>query len=182
MTMEASITFPCPPEHQTKSDWYPRRRPRTLRYDAHSKAHQRLYSRYEMVFAERVLERRKKDSLQAFARALTIEQPIIGQPIVVLQDLGLGKRFRVEAQKWEQDTMHLSSTARRVLHPSYQAIMGMGPDVVPILLRDMQQTGRQWFWALRHITGENPVDPSDLGKVDKMISAWIKWGKKEGKL
>ncbi len=180
--MEASVTFPCPPEHQTKPDWYLRRRPQTLRYDAHAKARLHLYSRYEILFAERVVERRKKESLQAFARALTIELPEICQPIVALEDLGLAQRFRVEANKWEQETMHLSSTARRVLHPSYQAIMGMGPEIVPILLRDMQQTGRQWFWALRHITGANPVDASDLGKVDKMISAWIKWGKKEGKL
>jgi hypothetical protein len=180
--MEASITFPCPPEHQSRPDWYLQRRPRTLRYDAHAKALLHLSSRYEILFAERVVERRKKESLQAFARALTIEQSVIGQPIVALQELVLAQRFRVEATKWEQETMHLSSTARRVLHPSYQAIMGMGPDVVPILLRDMQQTRRSWFWALRHITGVNPVDPADVGNVDKMISAWVKWGNKEGKL
>jgi hypothetical protein len=127
------------------------------------------------------VERRNKESIQAFARVLTNElQAAVAQPIV--RELELAKRFRVEANKWEQETMHLSSTARRVLHPSYQAIMGMGPEVVPILLRDMKQTRRSWFWALRHITGVNPVDPIDVGNVDKMISAWIEWGSKEGKL
>jgi len=90
--------------------------------------------------------------------------------------------FRDEADKWERETVHLSLTARKVLHPSYQAIMSMGPAVVPILLDDLRKTKRGWFWALKHLTQVDPVREEDRGNVDKMIDAWIGWGRKEGKL
>jgi len=58
----------------------------------------------------------------------------------------------------------------------------MGPAVVPILLDDLRKTKRGWFWALKHLTQVDPVREEDRGNVDKMIDAWIGWGRKEGKL
>lgn len=112
---------------------------------------------------------------QAFADILASVQPhkVKGS---------LEERFREHAEKWERETMHLSSTTKRVLHPSYQIIMGMGPDVVPLLLRDLQQNRRAWFWALYHLTQENPIDPADAGNIDKMVAAWVRWGKRKGLL
>ncbi len=92
------------------------------------------------------------------------------------------ERFREHAEKWERDTMHVSSTTKMVLHPSYQAIIGMGRDVVPLLLRDLQENRRSWFWALTHITEANPVNPRDAGNVDNMIHAWLNWGRERGML
>ncbi len=94
----------------------------------------------------------------------------------------LEQRFRALAEKWEQETGSLSSVTKRVMNKNYQAIVGMGQQVVPILLRDIQENRRDWFWALSAITQENPIDPSDAGRVDKMISAWVNWGKKRGML
>jgi hypothetical protein len=92
----------------------------------------------------------------------------------------LEQAFLEHARKWESETAFLSATPMRVLHGSYQSIMAMGPDVVPLLLRDLQKTGRHWFWALRHLTSADPVQEQDRGSVDKMISAWTKWGKTKG--
>jgi hypothetical protein len=83
----------------------------------------------------------------------------------------LEQRFLLLASKWQAETGSLSSVTKRVMHPSYQAIVGMGQDVVPILLRDLEMTGRDWFWALSAITQENPIAREDAGRVDKMTSA-----------
>ncbi len=94
----------------------------------------------------------------------------------------LAERFRAEAEKWDRETAFLSSTPKMVLHDSYQKIMAMGPAVVPLLLQDLQQNRRSWFWALRHLTQANPVPSEAQGNLDKMIAAWVAWGKQEGKI
>ena len=89
-------------------------------------------------------------------------------------------QFKEQAEKWQCETEHLSSPTQRIMHPSYQAILGMGKKVVPFLLNDLQQNRRPWFWALSYITQENPINPKDAGRMDKMIEAWVKWGKDKG--
>jgi hypothetical protein len=97
-------------------------------------------------------------------------------------DHSLEQRFLEHANKWERETGYLSSVTKRVMHPSYQAIIGMGGDVVPFLLRDLQQNRRDWFWALTAITQVNPISPEDAGKVEQMAKAWLNWGKEKGLL
>jgi hypothetical protein len=94
----------------------------------------------------------------------------------------LEERFVEYANRWERETAFISATPMRVMHESYQSIMSMGPDVVPILLRDLQKTQRHWFWALRHLTSADPVPEKDRGNVDRMAAAWIAWGKAKGKI
>ncbi|MSV28292.1 MAG: hypothetical protein EXQ52_06050 [Bryobacterales bacterium] len=98
----------------------------------------------------------------------------------------LEKRFFQQADKWQRETGHLSSPTQRMMHPSYQAILGMGIDneheIVVLLIRDMQQRGRPWFGALSYITKENPINRADAGEMDKMINSWVKWGKSRGLL
>jgi hypothetical protein len=91
--------------------------------------------------------------------------------------LPLEQRFQELAANWERDTSHVSSLTKKVMHPSYQTILGLGPNVVPLLIRDMQQNRRDWFWALHHLTQANPVSSEHSGKLDKMIAAWVNWGK-----
>ena len=71
-----------------------------------------------------------------------------------------------------------------MIHPSYQAILGMGAehkrDIVRLMLLDMQKTHRDWLLALSYLTQENPINPRDAGKTDKLIRAWVEWGKREG--
>lgn len=89
---------------------------------------------------------------------------------------GLTGKFQHLAGWWKRDTEFQSSPARIALHPAYQRIIGMGRDVLPLILRDLERTQAQWFWALQAISGEDPVREEDRGYVDRMTRAWIRWG------
>src|SRR5262245_7449348 len=89
-------------------------------------------------------------------------------------------RFHRLADAWERATGHLSSMSASSEHPAYQEIISLGPDVVPLLLRDLAETERHWFFALHMVTGANPIPPSVAGNVPKMIEAWREWAKENG--
>ena len=86
------------------------------------------------------------------------------------------KLFEQLAAKWKQETAHLSSPPAIAEHPAYQEIIGMGEKAIPLILRDLQETRDQWFWALRSITGESPIRPEDRGNIDAMANTWVDWG------
>ena len=90
------------------------------------------------------------------------------------------QEFAELSQKWKHETQHVSSTVQIVMHPTYQSIIGMGREVVPIILRELKQSQHHWFWALVSITRENPVQKEDAGNLPKMTAAWIKWGRDRG--
>lgn len=89
-------------------------------------------------------------------------------------------KFRELKAKWVEDTFFASSVVDRVLHPSYQQIIGMGPQVIPLLLKDLSNEDSDWFWALEHISGENPVPQQEWGDRARMISRWQAWGADRG--
>jgi hypothetical protein len=103
-----------------------------------------------------------------------------------VEQVSLAERFREQAEKWQYETGHLSSPTQRMAHPSYLAILGMGAahkdEILRLLLRDLETNRRAWFGALSYIAQDNPIQPSDAGKLDRMISAWLKWGKRKGLL
>lgn len=78
------------------------------------------------------------------------------------------------------DTRLESSTQRIAIHPAYQQIIGLGPPAVPLLLREVERKSGRWFWALKSITREDPVPESDRGRTQKMVEAWLDWGKQKG--
>ncbi|MFI5111485.1 MAG: hypothetical protein ACHP9S_01560 [Terriglobales bacterium] len=89
----------------------------------------------------------------------------------------LEQRFRELADAWQRETAHLSSTAKRVLNSNYQAIMALGPPVIRLLLRDLRENRRDWFWALHHLAQDDPITTDDIGNKDRMIAAWEEWGR-----
>ena len=92
----------------------------------------------------------------------------------------LAQEFRNLAETWKSETAHISSISQIVMHPCYQKIIKMGLDVVPLLLKDLQETKSFWFWALTSITEEDPIAPEDAGNVPKMTDAWLRWGRERG--
>jgi hypothetical protein len=92
----------------------------------------------------------------------------------------LEETFQRLKKAWKKDTAFLSSDTSN--HPAYQEIIRMGPDVIPLLLKDMQATYTHWFRALYQLTGENPMDPAHCGNIPIMVEAWVKWGYKKGYL
>ena len=67
-----------------------------------------------------------------------------------------------------------------VTHPAYQKIIGMGRDVVPLILEDLRRGVDQWFWALHCITEADPVEPEAHGDVNRMAEKWLEWGERHG--
>jgi hypothetical protein len=87
--------------------------------------------------------------------------------------------FQALAEEWRRDTSHLSWTSMRVQHPAYLKIIAMGSDVLPLLLRELQEghCPSDWLWVLRAITGAiGPTIPKeDLGRVRRIADAWLRW-------
>ncbi|HWO23667.1 MAG TPA: hypothetical protein VNO30_33225 [Kofleriaceae bacterium] len=92
----------------------------------------------------------------------------------------LVKTFNELRDSWRNETAHLSSMTARVLHPSYQRIIGLGPRVLPLLLAELRDRPAQWTWALRAIAGEDPVSPEAKGALRKERDAWLHWGRQRG--
>jgi hypothetical protein len=84
--------------------------------------------------------------------------------------------FNQRLMRWKKETEFTSSNLEIVLHPAYQDILGMGKDALPFIFKELAANGGPWFWALRHITKEDPVDPEDRGKNKKMRETWLAWG------
>ena len=86
-------------------------------------------------------------------------------------------RFETLADEWAQATRFQSSSIEIAMHPAYQQIIGMGPTALPLILDRLSRRTEHWFWALAAISGEDPVDPADAGKVEAMAESWLRWGR-----
>ncbi len=89
-------------------------------------------------------------------------------------------RFRRLATVWHRETDYLSSMEDAESHPAYQEVIGLGPLVVPLLLRDLEENHTHWFAALKAITGAWPAPESAAGDIPKMAEAWLRWAKDNG--
>jgi hypothetical protein len=86
--------------------------------------------------------------------------------------------FRQHADLWSRETRHWSSVTKMTMHPSYRRIMGMGPDVLPLLFRELRKRPDHWFVALSAITGHDPAPPSST--FQQAVDAWLSWGIQHG--
>ena len=90
----------------------------------------------------------------------------------------LEQTFRELADTWRRETAASSVIQKKIMHPAYQRIIGMGPDAVPLLLRELEARPGYWFWALSSITGEDPV------RIDasfaQAVEDWLAWGRDRG--
>ena len=90
------------------------------------------------------------------------------------------QKFRALTAAWQSETILRSSVTAIATHPAYQRIIGMGACVVPLILRELEMRPNHWFWALKAITGCDPVAPSERGRLKNMAEAWLRWAKQEG--
>src|SRR5207245_10689514 len=136
--------------------------------------------------AKIVAARRRRIYEEAMALLVADRDAVVQPHINVAADeraRELDRRLRQQAERWDRETAHLSSPLQRMMHPSYQAILGMSAEsaenrreVIRFLLRDLKQNRRDWLLALSYLTHENPINPKASGKTDKMIRSWPKWG------
>jgi hypothetical protein len=88
--------------------------------------------------------------------------------------------FCMLVTQWKYDTIWDSSVTQKVLHPSYQQIIGMGPIAVPWILKELRQEPDFWFDALTAITREQPVLVEHAGDMQAMTDDWLEWGRLNG--
>lgn len=91
-------------------------------------------------------------------------------------------KFLILKAQWERETAMLSSVNEKAMHPAYQQIVGMGQTAIPLILSEMKRKPGHWFWALKAITGEDPILPEQRGRIKEMTEAWLRWGREHGYL
>ncbi len=143
-----------------------------------------------------VVLRKKERALLAYVCAAEFRhslkvacRPSCGPAVLEDHAAILEQRFRELSDRWQRETAHMSSPLQKMMHQSYQTILGLSTlnaerkrDVIRLMLRDLKQNRRDWFLALSYLTGADPVDPGDAGKTDKIIQSWLRWGQAQGLL
>lgn len=81
-------------------------------------------------------------------------------------------KFYILAKQWENEVEGYSSTAQISDHPAYREIISMGTQIVPLLLKELKNNPIFWLSALNEITGINPIQPEQRGKIKQMAEAW----------
>ena len=103
------------------------------------------------------------------------KNPSATQPTETIEE-----KFARLAARWLAETAYVSSSSDLTAHPAFQEMVGMGPVVIPLLLRELERRTGHWHRALRQITGADPVPAADRGNIDKASEAWLRWGKEQG--
>ena len=92
-------------------------------------------------------------------------------------------KFQRLVADWQRERGAMSSITEMALCPPYQEIIGMGKPAIKFILAQLQTEGDepdQWFWALRALTGTDPMNDEERGDFVKMSRSWLDWAKKEG--
>lgn len=142
---------------------------------------------YQWCCAEEEI-RNKKQSDTENLHTITMVGDSLLMSMVYLPQIALATQPPVEdwlkfqglVTKWHEERGATSSITEMALCPSYQTIIGMGPAVIPFILAQLESEGDEpdhWFWALRALTGENPVGDEDRGNSLRMAQSWLQWAK-----
>lgn len=88
--------------------------------------------------------------------------------------------FERRARVWKSETAICSQLDKIVLHPAYQRIMALGPQVIPLILEDLSKRPAHWFWALHNLVPEGEDPAEGAATIREATEAWLQWGKQEG--
>jgi hypothetical protein len=98
-----------------------------------------------------------------------------GRVVISAETEKLRPEFNELANLWIQETRHLSLISKKIIHPAYFRIMGMGKPVLPLLLSALRDRPAHWFAALRAVANADPA-PSD-GNASQARQAWLEWAR-----
>ncbi len=89
-------------------------------------------------------------------------------------------QFEVHADIWRRETRGAPFLITRVTHWAYQRVIGLGPEVLPLVLRELERETDHWYWALNAISG---VDPAEgVEDFEEAAARWLEWGRATGLL
>src|SRR5438128_11863782 len=95
---------------------------------------------------------KKPESRFSSASGGLVTQPLKAQ---ANDAAALEREFCTLAEKWRRETRFLSLTDQMAAHPDYQRIIAMGPDALPLILRELEEHQDHGFAALAAIPGED---------------------------
>lgn len=98
--------------------------------------------------------------------------------LLVVGESEVAEKFESLVAEWRNDTLLLSSMSKKLMHPAYLRIIGLGPVVLPLLLRELEERPSYWFSALSAISGIDPVP--DSASFDEAVDVWLAWGREKG--
>jgi hypothetical protein len=110
---------------------------------------------------------------------LSVIQEHLGAPASA-RISGLDSLFQQLVREWKQDTEYVSALDEIFLHPSYQRIIGLGDRATDLILASFVRNLDHWDWALRAITGADPVPTEDEGDLERTRTAWLRWASESG--
>ena len=118
----------------------------------------------------------------AILKRYTWESFLLAEKDESIEDLGefdwsptdKGK-FMELTRQWQTDTAASSSITEKSMHPAYQQIIGMGRKALPYIFSELKSAPHHWFWALKAITGKDPVKPEHRGNLKAMSEDWLAW-------
>lgn len=88
----------------------------------------------------------------------------------------LRNRFDELVLRWKMDTEVMSSSSQVLSNESFRRIVGLGNQVLPFILAELQRSGDpEWIEALSEIAGFHfwSRDSSENDLIDK----WLHWGR-----
>lgn len=97
----------------------------------------------------------------------------------------LQSAFNSLSSKIKSEMMFSSTLQTLNDSPSNRALIELGADVVPFLLKDLKENPLDpfpWFETLTEITGHDPTTDASRGNWQAMAQAWIAWGQGNGVL
>jgi len=89
-------------------------------------------------------------------------------------------KFDKLTRLWKNARSATSSSTVIAMDPAYQRIIGMGEPALPLILRELGKELDHWFWALKAISGEDPIPTEHRGKMKQMAADWLQWGREKG--
>jgi hypothetical protein len=84
-------------------------------------------------------------------------------------------RFSRLAQQWKSHIGGISDPQEIRQLPGFAELVRLGPDAIPLILRELEFDSSYWFEVLAEIAGEDPTPAEQAGDVDAMIRAWKDW-------
>jgi hypothetical protein len=108
--------------------------------------------------------------LRHFAHPVAVLKPI--------EDEELRQIFRELVSEWKKETWFISSIKKRISHPSFLKIVGLGSPAVPLIIEELRRQPDYWSFALEAITREDPVPRAE--SLKELRDGWLVWAAANG--
>jgi hypothetical protein len=96
---------------------------------------------------------------------------------IYVSEESLELKFKSFSKRWREEIGGESSLSRITGNVNYLKVINLGKEVIPLILKELQEEPAPWFVALRVLTEEEKVGRDHPGNFRQIADDWIKWGK-----